>query len=507
MKIFRTEQIRSIDELTIKNEPVSPADLMERAAGQVYRWYVRNFDRTRRVLVFAGPGNNGGDGLVIARLLSSGNFSTELFYVNVSSKKSDEWQLNFQRLESQTSVLFNSIDNIDQFPFIGSDDVVIDALFGSGLTRPVEGLASQVIKKINNTEAVVVSVDIPSGLFGEDNSHNDPESIIRADYTITFEFPKLSFLFAENAKYTGEWIVVPIGLNNVAINSISTPFSMIEENYISSLLRKRQKFDHKGVYGHALLIAGSYGRMGAAVLAAGAALRCGAGLVTCNVPGCGYNIIQSSVPEAMTVTDSNEMFITETVCTDPYDAIGLGPGIGNDELTQKVVQSMLLQRTKPLVIDADGINILGMNKKWLPAMPALSVLTPHIKEFERLAGESGNSYERLEKQIKFSATFNVIVVLKGAYTSVSLPDGRVFFNNTGNPGMATAGSGDVLTGMILSLLAQSYTPENASVTAVYLHGMAGDIAAAKSGCESVIATDIICNIGGAFLKLRSNIGI
>jgi len=507
MKIFRTEQIRSIDDLTIRNEPVSPEDLMERAAGQAYRWYVRNFDRTRRVLVFTGPGNNGGDGLVLARLLSAGNFNTELFYVNFSSKRSDEWEWNFRRLENETSVLFNSIDSIDQFTFIGSDDVVVDALFGSGLTRPVEGLASQVIRKINSSDAVVVSVDMPSGLFGEDNGGNDPESVIRADYTLTFEFPKLSFMFAENARYTGEWVVLPIGLNASAIKSIETPFRMADESYVSLLLRKRQKFDHKGIFGHALLIAGSYGRIGAATLAAGAALRCGAGLVTCNIPGCGYGIVQTSVPEAMTITDSHQMFITEAVNTGPYNAIGLGPGIGTHELTQKVVQSMLLQRSKPIVIDADGINILGMNQKWLPAMPALTILTPHLKEFERIAGESANSYERLEKQMKFSAEYNVIIVLKGAFTSVSLPDGRVFFNSTGNPGMATAGSGDVLTGMILSLLAQNYTPEIASVAGVYLHGLAGDIAAAKNGYESMIATDITASIGSAFIKLRSSVDI
>jgi NAD(P)H-hydrate epimerase len=329
MKIFRNQQIKEIDKFTIENEPVASVDLMERAADQLLRWYIRSFDRSRRIIIFAGPGNNGGDGIALARLLSANRFNAEVFFVKISGKTSDDWNQNYHRLEKETSVIFNTIENIGQFPFAGSDDVIIDAIFGSGLTRPVEGLAAQVIKKINQTGSIVISVDIPSGLFGENNSANDPETIICADFTLSFEFPKLCFMFGENARFVGDWSVLPIGLSRNAIMNTNTPYFFLEDNYISPMLKKRKKFDHKGKYGHGLLIAGSYGKMGAAVLGAKAALRTGIGLVTCHVPGCGYQIIQTSLPEAMVSVDQNEMYSSEAEAVDRYDAIGIGPGIGN----------------------------------------------------------------------------------------------------------------------------------------------------------------------------------
>jgi NAD(P)H-hydrate epimerase len=505
MKIFRNDQIKEIDELTIKSEPIASVDLMERAADQLQRWYVRNFDRSRRVIIFAGPGNNGGDGIALARLLSINRFNAEVFFVKISGKTSTDWNYNYQRLENETSVLFNTIESIEQFPFISSDDIVVDAIFGSGLARPVEGLAGMVIKKINQSGCVIVSIDIPSGLFGEDNSSNNPETIVRADFTLSFEFPKLCFMFGENAGFVGEWSVLPIGLSKNAIRNTSTPYLFIEDSYVFPLLKKRQKFDHKGKYGHGLLIAGSYGKMGAAILGARAALRTGIGLITCQVPGCGYQVIQTSVPEAMTVTDANETFISDMEVADIFDAAGIGPGIGTDPVTQKALHAFLLNRSKPLVIDADGINILGLNKKWLNELPGETILTPHVKEFERIAGKTEDGYLRLEKQIEFAAKYNCIIILKGAYSAIVTPGGKVFFNCTGNPGMATAGSGDVLTGMILSLLAQGYSPENSAVMGVFLHGLAGDIASAKSGYESIIASDIIDNIGNAFLKIKTSV--
>ena len=505
MKIFRTGQIKEIDKLTIESEPIASIDLMERAADQLQRWVARNFDRSRRVVIFAGPGNNGGDGLALARLLSVNRFNAEVFFVKVSDKTSDDWNVNFRRLEKETPVLFNTIEDIDHFPFISSDDILIDAIFGSGLTRPVEGLAGSVIKKINQTGNVVISVDIPSGLFGEDNSSNNPETIICADFTLSFEFPKLAFMFGENAGFVGEWIVLPIGLNKNAIRNTKTPYQLVEDSFVVPLLKKRQKFDHKGKYGHGLLISGSYGKIGSAVLGARAALRTGIGLVTCHVPGCGYQVIQASIPEAMAITDKNLTVISEADTFDLFEAAAIGPGIGTDQVTQEALHNIILDCDKPLVIDADGINILGLNKNWLSELPRGTILTPHVKEFERIAGKTKNSYQRLERQMEFAAEYNCIVILKGANTSIATPEGKVYFNSTGNPGMATAGSGDVLTGMILSLLAQGYSPENASVTGVYLHGLAGDIASLKSGYESVIASDIIDNIGNAFLKLRTSI--
>ncbi|HBC80101.1 MAG TPA: bifunctional ADP-dependent NAD(P)H-hydrate dehydratase/NAD(P)H-hydrate epimerase, partial [Bacteroidales bacterium] len=501
MKIFTTRQVKEIDNYTIINEPVSSADLMERAADQLLKWYVRNFDRSGRVLIFTGPGNNGGDGLALARLLSANRFDTEVFFVNTSGNTSDDWKHNFQRLEKETTVLFNTIESIEHFPLLNNDDVVIDAIFGSGLSRPVEGLAGLVINKLNQVENVIVSIDIPSGLYGEDNSLNKGGNIIQADFTLSFEFPKLAFMFAENAGFTGEWQILPIGLSPVAIRNTQTPYIILEKDYVFSLLKKRGKFDHKGKFGHGLLVAGSYGKMGASVLGARAALKTGIGLVSCHIPGSGYQIIQTALPEAMAQVDKNELHITDIGTVDKFDAVGIGPGTGTDPDTQKALHSILTDGIKPLVLDADAINILGLNKEWLSELPPETILTPHIREFERLVGKCDNSFIRMKKLTEFAVKHNCIVVLKGAHTSIASPDGKIVFNSTGNPGMATAGSGDVLTGMILSLLAQDYSPVNAAVTGVYLHGLAGDIAGSKSCYESIIATDIIDNIGNAFIRI------
>jgi NAD(P)H-hydrate epimerase len=352
---------------------------------------------------------------------------------------------------------------------------------------------------INKSAATVISIDIPSGLFGEDNSHAGKNNIIEADFTLSFQFPKLSFMFPENDKYAGEWTVLPVDLDFSAIN---TPFTLLEKKLITPLLKQRNKFDHKGIFGHGLLIGGSYGKMGAVILGAKAALRTGIGLITCHIPGSGNNILQVAVPEAMISQDIDETHISDIGNTDNYNAIGIGPGMGTEPVSQKAVHELLAKLKKPLVIDADALNILSLNKEWISVLPSGTIITPHPKEFERLAGKSANGYERLQKQMEFSRQHNLIVVLKGAYTSVSEPDGNVWFNSTGNAGMATAGSGDVLTGMILSLLAQGYNPVNAAITGVYLHGLAGDMAAERSGCESVIASDIISETGAAFKRLR-----
>jgi ADP-dependent NAD(P)H-hydrate dehydratase / NAD(P)H-hydrate epimerase len=505
MKIFSTQQIKELDNYTIRNEPIASTDLMERAADQLLKWYVRNFDRSRRVLIFAGPGNNGGDGLALARLLSVNRFNSEVFFVKASDKTSDDWNHNYQRLEKETTVIFNTIESIEHFPLISCDDIVIDAIFGSGLTRPADGLAGLIIDKLNKTDKIVISIDIPSGLFGEDNSSNNPDNIVRADFTLSFEFPKLSFMFSENARFIGEWHILPIGLSSNAIRNTTTPYSFLDNDYVLSLLKKREKFDHKGKFGHGLLISGSYGKMGASVLSARAALKTGIGLITCHVPGCGYQIIQTAVPEAMAQVDKNDFLTSEIEAADSINAVGIGPGIGTDPVTQSAFHSFLKSYRKPVVIDADGINILGLNKDWLSELPGETILTPHIREFERIAEKTENSFIRLQKQTEFAANYKCVVVLKGAHTSVATPEGKIFFNCTGNPGMATAGSGDVLTGMIFSLLTQGYSVENASVIGVYLHGFAGDIAAAKSGYESIIASDIIDNISNAFLKIKSGI--
>ncbi len=503
MKIFRSDQIKKIDEYTIKNEPISSTDLMERAAMQLFSWIVGRYGRAEHFVVFTGPGNNGGDGLALARMLSRNEYSVEVYYVNISEKKSADWEVNLHRLENETNIKVVFLNSTDQFPAITSDEIIIDGIFGSGLTRSVSGLAGEIIRKINNSDyKLIISIDIPSGLFGEDNKGNSYDNIIKANFTLSFQFPKLSFMFADNAPFIGEWHILPIGLHKNAILNTITPYNYLENENILTLLKKRKKFDHKGNFGHGLLISGSLGKMGAAVLGAGAAMHTGIGLITCHVPSCGNIIMQCSVPEAMISIDKSERYISSVPELAGYNAVGIGPGIGTEPGTMKAVHNLLTVCKKPVVIDADALNILSMNKDWLSMIPEGAILTPHVKEFERLTGKTWDCFNRLQKQREFSEKYNCIVVLKGAHTSVSSPEDIVQFNSSGNPGMATGGSGDVLTGIILSLLAQGYDSYNAAVLGVYLHGVAGDLAAGKSSYESIIASDIINSIGEGFNKIR-----
>ncbi len=504
MKIFSCGQIREIDDYTIRYEPVASSDLMERAAGMLFNWYVSRFDRSHRILIFAGPGNNGGDGLALARMLSVNRYDVELHYLQFTDKTSPDWDKNRLRLQAETDVRVNYLNSPDKFPIPGPGDIIIDAIFGSGLTRSVEGLPAEVIKGINGVDCIKISVDIPSGLFGEDNTRNSSENIIRADYTLSFQFPKLSFMFAENYRYTGEWSILPIGLHGDAIRDIPTPYNMIGKGDVLPLMKKRKKFDHKGIFGHGLLVSGSKGKTGASILSAGAALRSGIGLLTCHIPSGGASVINCSLPEAMVSHDPSAEFISDVGDTELFSAVGVGPGIGTSTETEMALHQLLIKCKKPVIIDADALNILSVNKDWLTLLPAGTILTPHPKEFERLAGTTENGFARLARQREFSVEHKCIVILKGAYTSITNTKGEVFFNSTGNPGMATAGSGDVLTGILLSLLAQGYLPENAAMLGVFLHGLAGDIAAEESCYESIIASDIINCIGKAFNSIRTN---
>lgn len=350
MKLFRSDQIKKIDESTISEEPVSSVNLMERAAGQILAWYLNKFDRLRHILIFAGPGNNGGDGLALARMLEANRYDVEVVYVEFTSKTSADWGVNMSRLRNETQVRVTTLAGTDQLPKISSDDIIIDAIFGSGLTRPAEGLAADVIHYINSTEATVVSIDIPSGLFGEDNVTNNFNNIIRSDFTLTFQFPRLSFLFAENASYVGEWHVLPIGLSENAIQSIESPYYFLEKKSISPLLKHRNKFDHKGNFGHGLLIAGSSGKSGAAVLGAAAALRSGIGLVTCHIPVGGVLGIQCSLPEAMIDQDRNERHFSEIGDTDLFTAAGIGPGIGTEPESQRAFHKFFSDLKSPWLL-------------------------------------------------------------------------------------------------------------------------------------------------------------
>jgi hydroxyethylthiazole kinase-like uncharacterized protein yjeF len=397
-----------------------------------------------------------------------------------------------------------TVQVISDLPVPDNTNVIIDAIFGSGLTRPAEGIAAETIKYINSSGCDIISADIPSGLFGEDNSGNIRDNIIRARHTLTFQFPKLAMMFSENHPFVGDWHVLPIGLHQAKIKETATPYHFTEAADIVHMIPSREKFDHKGIYGHGLLVAGSKDKAGAAILSSRAALRTGIGLLTCHTAAHAGGVIQCAVPETMIKPDMNDLIITSVEDTGIYSAVGIGPGIGVSMETCKAITRLMENCSKPMVIDADAINILGSDKKNLNLLRQGMILTPHLKEFERIAGRSEDSYSRMNLQIEFSGKYGCIVVLKGAHTSVALPDGRIFFNSTGNQGMATAGSGDVLTGIILSLLAQGYDPGNAAVAGVFLHGLAGDIASETIAYESIIASDIIGNIGNAFKRIKEN---
>ncbi len=501
MRIFGAAQVSDIDEYTIKNEPVASIDLMERAALRLTGWYVRHYHTDQKVHIFAGPGNNGGDALAMARQLAERQFRVECCLL-AFGKLSADCAINRQRLIDQGLVSFREIDDGDPLPEIGQGEVVVDGIFGSGLSRQVSGFPARVISHINSHQGVVVAIDIPSGLFGEDNSDNDYNSVIRATFTLSFQFPFLSFFFEMNEPYVGEWRVHDIGLHPAIIEESDTPYQIIEKEMVRDLLPERKKFSHKGTFGHGLIISGCYGMMGAALLAGEACMRGGSGLTTLHVPRFGYSIIQTSLPEALVNLDQSDILFSEPPDLKTYTAIGIGPGLGCKPNTGKGLKMVIERAVVPLVIDADGLNILSENPEWYALLPRGTILTPHPKEFDRLAGKSKDGFERHLKQRAFSEKYGVVVVLKGAFTGIASPDGQYWFNPTGNPGMATGGSGDVLTGLITGLLSRGMKPVDAALAGVYLHGMAGDLAAGELGQEALIAGDMIRKLGAAFLELR-----
>ncbi|MEN7546672.1 NAD(P)H-hydrate dehydratase [Rapidithrix thailandica] len=499
MKILNAQQIKELDAFTIRHEPIASIDLMERASGQFADWFIQKFPNNTPVLIFCGVGNNGGDGLAVARMLCQAQFNVEVMVVRFSEKTSEDFQVNEQRLNKLITI--QNIHSEEDIPLIEEGVVIIDAIFGSGLSRPIDGFTAQLVRQINHSQATVISIDTPSGLYC--SSNNSDTHIIEADYTVSFQLPKLSFLLPQNQRFTGTWELVEIGLDPEFIEQCETSYHFITSEDASHLLKKRKKFSHKGHYGHALLLAGSFGKMGAALLSAKATLRTGVGLLTCHLPLCGYSIMQTALPEAMCSIDHHEHYITEVPSLAKINAIGIGPGLNQHVSTIHVLEKLIQEAKQPLVFDADALNILAEHKYLLKQVPENSILTPHPKEFERLAGETINDYDRLKLLQEFVIECNVIVVLKGAHTAIALPNGSIYFNSTGNPGMATAGSGDVLTGIILSLLAQNYTPDHAAILGVYLHGLAGDLARETEGEEALIASDIVEYLGEAFAVLRN----
>ena len=453
--------------------------------------------------VFAGPGNNGGDALAVARLLMERGYQVETFLFNTKGNLSPDCATNMERLAAVPDVDFHEVTSQFTFPKLTEDDIIIDGLFGSGLNKPLAGGFAAVVKFINASPARVVSIDIPSGLMGEDNTYNTAAAIVRADLTLSLQLPKLSFFFAENEAYVGEWRLLDIRLSQEAMAEMPTDYELTEPDTVAALLRPRRRFAHKGNFGRALLVAGSQGMAGASVLAAQACLRSGVGLLTVHVPFCNNDIVQTAVPEAMTELDMSDTCFATPIDTDDYQAVGMGPGLGQMPETVSALLEQVDICEVPMVLDADALNILGENRSYLSRLPKGSILTPHPKELERLVGKCQNSYERLERARELARQAEVHIVLKGAYTAVISPDGKCRFNTTGNPGMATGGSGDVLTGILLALLAQGYAAGDAALLGVYVHGLAGDLAADELGQTGMTSGDLVRHLPQAWKELAT----
>lgn len=506
MKIFTSKQIHELDAFTIENEPISSLDLMERSASVLTLAIMHRWTRNVPIVVFAGPGNNGGDALAVARMLAEKHYNVTTYLFNIKNHLSDDCYANKMRLrDCKRHGAFVEVTEEFDPPELKPETLVVDGLFGSGLNKPLSGGFASLVKYINASESTVVSIDLPSGLMAEDNSYNTPSNIIHADVTLTLQMKKLCMYFADCQQYLGDIEVLDIQLSEKWIDKTFSHFTIVEPNNIKSILRKRNDFVHKGNMGHALIIAGCYGMAGAATMATKACLRAGVGKVTTHIPQRNYDIMQISVPEAIVHLDKEDHCFSETVDAEQYDAVAIGPGIGQRDTTAVALISQIRRTDKPLILDADALNILGGRQAWMQQLPAGTLMTPHPREFDRLDNsESTCDYERLSKAREMAQRLQINIILKGHYSAFCQPDGSVIFNSTGNGGMATAGSGDVLTGIIVGLMARGYTVAEASILGAYLHGLAGDIAAETKGKESLIATDIIEALPKAFMALEED---
>lgn len=503
MKIFTNAQIHELDKYTIDNEPIKSVDLMERAARAVTRAIVEMWKEDCPVVVFAGPGNNGGDALAVARMLAELKYHVSVFLFNVNGKLSEDCAENKQRLIDCKEVdSFIEISNEFDPPVLEKGMLVIDGLFGSGLNKPLTGGFASLVKYVNQSPSMVVSIDVPSGLMTEDNTYNVRANIIQADVTLTLQHTKLSFLFAECQKFIGKLKILDIRLSRDGIAKINTHYSILDVDDLRPRLLHRDDYSHKGDMGNALIVAGSYGMAGAAVLATKACLRSGVGKVTVCTPRRNVSILQTTVPEAVMCIDKDDSSFSEAIDTADFDALGIGPGLGRNENSAIAFITQIRRTQVPIVVDADGLNILACHRAWLQQLPKGIIMTPHPKEFERLAGNHfSDSYERLSNACDMAERLQAYIILKGHNSALCLPDGNVIFNPTGNAGMATAGSGDVLTGIITGLLARGYKQSDACMLGMYLHGLAGDLAAEKIGLECLVAGDIIEFLPEAFRQL------
>ena len=502
MKIFSREQLAQIDRRTREEEPITEIDLMERASRALTKWLVANYPSSARIAVIAGPGNNGGDALAVARMLAGHHFPIAVYLPVLGRQRSEASQINLDRLKENSAIRVLELDEKSEMPNLSNFDLLLDGLYGSGLNRALEGFVVDIVHWMNHSGVEIVSIDLPSGLLCDENLYNSG-AIVHATHTLTLEFPKLSLFFRENAPCFGVWKVVQFGLSQKAIIETPTNHFFLEEEYAAAILKKRTLFSHKGSYGHGLLLAGSKGKLGAAQLSARGALRAGIGLLTVHSPASAGVSLQISLPEAMSSVDQEMDFVTELPEMSKYGAIAAGPGLGTHGKTAAVVSQLIEQASVPMVLDADALNILSANPSWLKKLPSETILTPHPVEFDRLAGlVQKTEEERLVMAQQFAISYAVILVLKGAFTRILFPDGTIYFNSTGNPGMATAGCGDVLTGMLLGLLSQGYSPRESALLGVFLHGRSADLRVASTSEESLIASEIADYLGDAFASLK-----
>ena len=504
MKIFTGKQIRELDQYTIDNEPIKSIDLMERAAVAIVDAIVQRWEQNTPVIVFAGPGNNGGDALAVARLLAQQGYEVTTYLFNTSDHLSPDCAENKKRLAAARLTQFIEVTQEFNPPQLEQGMLVVDGLFGSGLNKPLSGGFASLAKYINASKAEVVSIDVPSGLMTEDNLYNVRSNIVRATLTLTLQQPKLSMFFAENQTFIGQLQVLDIGLSREGMEQMETSFMQLEEEDVRPLMLSRSPFAHKGTMGHALIVAGSYGMAGAALLTTKACLRSGVGKAIVCTPKKNVLPLQIGIPEAVLSIDHEETIFSEPIDTEDFQALAIGPGLGISEQTAIAMIAQLRRAQCPIVIDADAINILANHHAWMQQLPHGIIFTPHPREFDRLEGQSTDSYERLTKALQLANRLQAYVLLKGHWTALCTPEGQVMFNSTGNAGMATAGSGDVLTGIITGLLARGYDRQSACIVGMYIHGLAGDLAAEVLGEESLMASDIIDYLPKAFLKMTKD---
>jgi hydroxyethylthiazole kinase-like uncharacterized protein yjeF len=484
MILLNANQIKDWDAYTISHQQISSKELMDRAAKACVNYiYPLKFNH---IHIFCGPGNNGGDGLAMALIITNLNVECTIYIIeNELTKCSNDFQTQFELVKQNKDIKIIDVSNQEYKYTIHKSDLIVDALFGYGLNRPIDGKAKQLVEFLNSIDVYKISIDIPSGIQAGLNTFSKIDTVFKADITLTFQIPKLSLLMSDSGMYAGKLHLLNIGLEPGFLQTLSSEYNFITASDIKPIIKKRPVFSHKGNNGNALLIAGSNNKGGAALMASEACLRIGAGLLTVKLPEKFHTSLLERLPEAMISNDDMKL--------DFYKAIAIGPGIENTNENNEFLNQLMNQKNIPVVIDADGINILAeSNLLDSTNIHPNILLTPHVKEFERLIGGiASSSSERLAQQIAFSKKHQCYIILKGAYSSLSTPEGNVFFNSTGNPGMAKGGSGDVLTGILLGLLSQGYSVKDAALCGMYIHGKSADIAASELHELYILPTDTI----------------